>query len=182
MDANHGSVFETIGFTGLVLFGIGTAFYYLSQKQATAAYNTAESELYAATTGGKTVRWTHVWLEDFGVPIMDPVPMGKDNEATRVIAHAGKLTRNVQRIAIQTTELQSMVRLGIMALLRVDSEDNCADHFTKLLAAMAFIQHTSSMMGLRFITAHHHAATIACRNMEKERLWGNATVDVVLLT
>jgi hypothetical protein len=90
MDANHGSLFETIGYTGLVLFGIGTAFYYLSQKQATAAYNTAESELYAANTGGKTVKRTRVWLEDFGVPIMDPVPVGEDNEATWIIAHAGK--------------------------------------------------------------------------------------------
>ena len=42
MDANHGSVFETIGFTGLVLIGLGTAFYFLSQKQATVAYNTAD--------------------------------------------------------------------------------------------------------------------------------------------
>jgi hypothetical protein len=85
MDANHGSVFETIGFTDLVLFDIGMAFYYLSQKQVTAAYNTAESELYAATTGGNTVKWTHVWLEDFRVPIMEPIPMGEDNEDTRII-------------------------------------------------------------------------------------------------
>jgi hypothetical protein len=167
MDANHGSVFETIGFTGLVLISLGTAFYYLSQKQATAAYNTAESELYAATTGGKTVKWTRVWLEDFGVPLMAPVPMGEDNEATRIIAHAGKLTRNVRHIAIQTTELQSMVKLGIMALLRVGSADNRADHFTKLLPPSAFIQHTTSLMGVRFITAHH-AAMVARRNLEKK--------------
>jgi hypothetical protein len=95
--------------------------------------------------------------------------MGEDNEATRIIAHARKLTRNVRHIAIQTTELQSMVRLGIMALLRVGgSAANLADHFTKLLAAIAFISHTSSMMGLRFITTTHHTATIARRNMEKQ--------------
>ena len=110
---------------------------------------------------------SRVWLEDFGVPLMAPVPMGEDNEATRIIAHAGKLTRNVRHIAIQTTELQSMVKLGIMALLRVGSADNRADHFTKLLPPSAFIQHTTSLMGVRFITAHH-AAMVARRNLEKK--------------
>jgi hypothetical protein len=167
MDANHGSVFETIGFTGLVLIGLGTAFYFLSQKQATAAYNTAESELYAATTGGKTVIWTRVWFEDMGIPFSAPTPMGEDNEATRIIAHAGKLTCNVRCIAIQTTELQHMVKLGLMALLRVGSADNRADHFTKLLPAGAVVPHTASLMGLCFITAHH-AAMVARRNMEKK--------------
>ena len=166
MDANHGSVFETIGFTGLILIGLGTAFYFLSQKQATAAYNTAESELYAATTGGKTVKWTRVWFEDMGIPFSAPTPMGEDNEATHIIAHAGKLTRNVRHIAIQTTELQYMVKLGLMALHRVGSADNRSDHFTKLLPAGAFIPHTASLMGLHFIT-DHHAAIIARRNLAK---------------
>ena len=167
MDANHGSVFETIGFTGLVLLSMGTAFFFLSQKQATAAYNTAESELYAATTGAKTVKWIRVWVEDFGTPILAPVPMGEDNEAARLIAHAGKLTRNVRHIAIQTSELQQMVKQGILALLRVGSADNRADHFTKLLAPGPFLLHTAYMMGLRFITAHH-AAAIGRRNIGKK--------------
>jgi hypothetical protein len=166
MDANHGSVFETIGFTGLVLIGLGTAFYFLSKKQATAAYNTAESELYADTTGGKTVKWTRVWFEDMGIPFFAPTPMGEDNETNRIIAYAGKFTHDVRNIAIQTTELQHMVKLGLMALLRVDSADNRADHFTKLLRAAAFIPHTASLMGLYFIT-DHHAAVIACRNLAK---------------
>jgi hypothetical protein len=86
--------------------------------------------------------------------------------ATRIIAHAGKLTRNVRHITIQTTELQHMVKLGLMALHRVGSADNRSDHFTKLLPAGAFIPHTASLMGLRFIT-DHHAAVIARRNLAK---------------
>jgi hypothetical protein len=51
-----------------------------------------------------------------GIPFSAPTPMGEDNEATHIIAHAGKLARNVRHIAIQTTELQHMVKLGLMAL------------------------------------------------------------------
>jgi hypothetical protein len=157
MDANHGSVFETVGFTGVVLLALGTVFYYLSQKQATSAYNTAESELYAATSAGKFVKWLRVWMSDIGLPYTAPIPMGEDNEATRIIGHAGKLTRNVRHLAIQTNELQSIIGMGHMALRRVGSADNKADHCTKMLPDRAFHSHTSALMGERFITPLHLA-------------------------
>jgi hypothetical protein len=166
MDANHGSVFETVGFSGVVLLSLGTVFFFLSQKQATTAYKTEESELYAATAAGKVVKWVRVWMADMGIPFQDPIPMGEDNEATRIIGHAGKLTRNVRHIAIQTTELQSMIKLRLMALRRFGSANNKADHCTKLLAAAAFLLHTALLMGLRFITPHH-AAVLARRNTAK---------------
>jgi hypothetical protein len=59
-----------------------------------------------------------------------------------------------------------MIKLGLMALHRVGSAGNRSDHFTKLLPAGAFIPHTASLMGLRFIT-DHHAAVIARRNLAK---------------
>jgi hypothetical protein len=89
MDANHGSVFETFGFSGIVLLSLGTVFFFLSQKQATSAYNTAESELYAATAAGKIVKWVRVWMSDMGISFTDPIPMGEDNEAMRIIGHTG---------------------------------------------------------------------------------------------
>jgi hypothetical protein len=113
-----------------------------------------------------------------GIPFSAPTPMGEDNEATRIIAHAGKLTCNVRHIAIQTTELQHMVKLGLMALLCVGSADNRADHFTKLLPAGAFIPHTASLMGLRFIT-DHHATVIARHNLAKTWFF-RGTVSVTL--
>jgi hypothetical protein len=106
-------------------------------------------------------------MADMGIPFTDPIPIEEDNEATRIIRHAGKLTRNVRHIAIQTTELQSMIKLRLMALHGVGSADNKADHCTKLLAAAAFILHTAALlMGICFITAHH-AAVIARRNQGK---------------
>lgn len=58
MDANHGSVFETVGYLGILLMMLGTVVivYMSTKKQATAAYNTAESEMYAASDMGKLLK------------------------------------------------------------------------------------------------------------------------------
>jgi hypothetical protein len=51
MNANHGSVFETIGFlTGLVLIGLGTAFYFLSQKLAAFSVTAVSAVLVTAVS------------------------------------------------------------------------------------------------------------------------------------
>jgi hypothetical protein len=89
-------------------------------------------------------------------------------EATRIIGHAGKLTRNIRHITIQMMELQSMIKLHLMALRHVGSAVNKANHCTKLLAAAAaFLLHTALLMGIRFITAHHAAVLLAHRNQGK---------------
>jgi hypothetical protein len=68
--------------------------------------------------------------------------MGKGNEASRIIGqHAGHLMRNIQHIAIQMLELQSICGMGHMAMHQVGSSKNCSDHFTKLLGPTAFEPH-----------------------------------------
>jgi hypothetical protein len=103
-------------------------------------------------------------MSDIGLPYTAPIPMGEDNEATRIIGHAGKLTRNVRHLAIQTNELQSIIGMGHMALHCVASDDNKADHCTKMLPDRAFHSHTSALMGERFITSTplHLAELIRC--------------------
>ena len=57
VDASFGTIFEVVGFTGALISMLGTAIWWLCRKQATIAYNTAESELYAATDIGKFLEW-----------------------------------------------------------------------------------------------------------------------------
>jgi hypothetical protein len=107
-------------------------------------------------------------MMDFGVPYRDPIPMAEDNDTTRMIGHAGCLTRNVRHsIAIQTSELQSIISHRHMAMHRVDSANNHSDHFTKLLGPSAFEPHVQYMMGRRFITALH-AKVLEERNRPKD--------------
>ena len=51
--------------------------------------------------------------------------------------------------------VQKAVEELILALRRVGSEHNTADHFTKLLPQVPFNKHTNAMMGTRFLTRFH---------------------------
>ena len=42
-----------------------------------------------------------------------PIPIAEDNAATLIIAHSGKITRNVRHVAIKTLALQGLVRTKI---------------------------------------------------------------------
>jgi len=165
MDANHGSVFETVGFTGVLFMMIGTLIASISQKQATIAYNTAESELYAATDASKLAKWIRIWMLDIGLPYSGPIAVGEDNNACRLIAHGGKLTRNVRHIAIQTAALQQTIQEELIAMYGKPSQDNRADFFTKLLGAILFWEHSDHFMGVRFLTQKHREA-IRQRNLQ----------------
>jgi hypothetical protein len=55
VDAGFGSIYETIGFTGALILMFGSAVWWLCKKQATLAYSTTESELYAATEISKFI-------------------------------------------------------------------------------------------------------------------------------
>jgi hypothetical protein len=155
VDAGFGSIYETVGFTGAVILMSGTAVWWLCKKQATLAYSTTESELYAATEISKFVKWLRVLMADVGLPYHTAIVVGEDNEAARQIGHAGKVTRNVRHVVIQTAALQNDIASMKLALRRVGSSDNRSDHFTKLLPVVPFWTHTNAMMGARFLTKRH---------------------------
>ena len=67
------------------------------------------------------------------IPYHDAISIGEDNSAAQIIAHAGKLTRNVRHIATKTQALQENVRHGRVHFTQVSSAHNLADHFTKAL-------------------------------------------------
>ena len=52
----------------------------------------------------------YLLMEDIGLPFDGPIPVAEDNSATRIIAHTGKITRNVHHIALETISLQALVR------------------------------------------------------------------------
>jgi hypothetical protein len=155
VDAGFGSIYETVGFTGALILMFGTSIWSLCKKQATRVYITTESELYAATEISKFIKWLGILMADVGLPYRTAIVVGEDNVAAQQIGHAGKVTRNVRHVVIQTAALQNDIALMKLALRRVGSNDNHSDHFTKLLPLMPFWTHTNSMMSARFLTKHH---------------------------
>ena len=85
----------------------GTCVFTHCRKAATPAENTTEAEMDAANQLGRALRWMHLLMEDIGLPFDGPVPVAEDNSATRIIAHSGKITRNVRHIARKTISLHN---------------------------------------------------------------------------
>jgi hypothetical protein len=164
VDANlPGGIFEKTPFIGFAISMPGTCVFTHCRKAATPAENTTEAEMDAANQLGRALRWMHILMKDIGLPFDGPVPVAEDNSATRIIAHTGKITRNVRHIALKTLSLQSLVRERIALFRAVGSAHNKADHFTKALALPAFREHCPYLMGLRFITANHAAQVFQLR-------------------
>ena len=158
-DANFvGAVLDRLAYPGRVILINGTAIFTLCRKQSTTSYNTTEAELDAATTLSKHVLWLlRIYMEDISLPYHAPVPIGEDNSAAQIIAHAGKLTRNVRHIATKMQTLQEHVRHAHVSFHRFSSTCNLADHFTKALPFATLRAHCMTMMGYAFIDHLHQA-------------------------
>ncbi len=139
-DANFGgAVFDRQAYSGGVVMMNGTAVITVCCKQSTTAYNTTEAELDAVSTVVKRVLWLRAFMDDLGFTYSDAIFVGEDNTAAKMIAHAGKLTRNVRHIATKTMALQEHVRHErVIFGFLVTSKLNCADHFTKALLHQLF--------------------------------------------
>ena len=67
-------------------------------------------------------------MSDLGLPFQGPIPIAEDNAATRIIAHSGKVTRNVRHVAIKTLALQGLVRNEIAVFNAIGTENNRSLH------------------------------------------------------
>jgi hypothetical protein len=84
----------------------------------------------------------------------------------RILAHSGKITQNVQHIAIKTLALQGLVRNEIAVFNVIGTDNSRLDHFTKPLPYPAFQNHILAMMGMQFLT-QAHAILMLQRNQEE---------------
>jgi hypothetical protein len=167
VDANlPGGLYERMATSGGSIEMGGTTVIHICQKQEAMAENSTEAELAAAAFLGKILRWLVLFMSDLGLPFQGPIPIAEDNSATRIIAHSGKVTRNVRHVAIKTLALQGLVRNEIAVFNAVGTAYNRADHFTKPLPFTAFRNHVLIMMGIRFITKQHAEMT-RFRNLEE---------------
>jgi hypothetical protein len=156
VDANlPGGIFKKTPYLGFAVSMSGTCVFPFCRKCDTATENTTEAEMTACNHLGKALRWLHLFMDDLGLAFDGPIPVAEDNAATRIIAHTGKLTRNVCHIALKSISLQTLVQERIVMFRAIGSANNRADHFTKALPLPAHCEHCCELMGLHFITSCH---------------------------
>jgi hypothetical protein len=162
-----GGLHERMATTGGSIEMGGTTVVPIAHKQDVMAENSTEAEIDAAVYLGKILRWLVLFMSDLGLPFQGPIPTAEDNAATRIIAHSGKITRDVRHVAIKTLALQALVRNKTAVFNAIGTANNRADHFTKLLPLPAFRAHITFMMGICFLTRAH--ATLTEERNKEER-------------
>jgi hypothetical protein len=123
------------------------------------ADNSTIAEIGATNLTIKSIHWLRLFMAH--IDLHGHIPVAKDNAATRIIAHAGKTTKYVHHVAIQTLNLQHAVRNLIVYFCQVETAQNCSDHFTKALPLHAHRKLCLYRLGIRFITPEHAALVLA---------------------
>ena len=101
-------------------------------KSSTAAEYVALSEVVSE------IRVMLNLMKDFNVKVEKPVNVYEDNSGAIAIAKYGNLTKNSKYIEVHYHYINECYENGIINIVKVDSEYNIADIFTKALGRSKF--------------------------------------------
>ena len=104
-----------------------------SKKQAMVALSTVEAEYVALTRGSKQAMWMYSFLEELDMPQTRPATLYCDNTGATALAKDAKGHARVKHINIREHYIRERVEANDIEVLRVESSNNLADIFTKIL-------------------------------------------------
>lgn len=128
----------------------GGAIVWRSIKQSCIADSTMEAEYVAASEASKEAVWLRKFLMSLEViPGMDkPITLYCDNTAAIANTKDSRHHKRSKHIDRKYHLIRGFVESGDVAVVKIASEDNLADPFTKTLVARVFERHIESM-GMR---------------------------------
>ncbi|GJX16391.1 retrotransposon protein, putative, ty1-copia subclass [Tanacetum coccineum] len=125
-----------------------------SSKQSTTAMSTTEAEYVAALEAVIETVWIRKFILGLGkVPtINEPIKMFCDNSAVLLIANESGVQKGARHYHRRYHYVRECIELGEINLLKVHTDDNLADPFTKALPKGKLTQHARSI-GLRLASS-----------------------------
>ncbi|GJR38489.1 retrotransposon protein, putative, ty1-copia subclass [Tanacetum coccineum] len=154
-DANCDAGFETDrddtkSQTGYVFVLNGGAVDWKSSKQSTTAMSATESEYIAASEAAMEAVWIRKFISGLGIvpTINEPLNMYCDNSAAVHYANEPGVQKGARHYQRRYHYVRECVELGEIRILKVHTDNNLADPFTKALSNRKLTQHARGM-GLR---------------------------------
>ncbi|GJS07197.1 retrotransposon protein, putative, ty1-copia subclass, partial [Tanacetum coccineum] len=141
---------DTKSQTGYVFVLNGGAVDWKSSKQSTIAMSATESEYIAASEAAMEAVWIRKFISGLGIvpTINEPLNMYCDNSAAIHYANEPGVQRGARHYHRRYHYVRECVELGEIRILKVHTDNNLADHFTKALSNRKLTQHARSI-GLR---------------------------------
>ncbi|GJV22237.1 hypothetical protein Tco_1371257 [Tanacetum coccineum] len=133
--------------TGYVFVLNGGAVDSKSSKQSTIAMSATEAEYIAASEAAMEAVWIRKFISGLGIipTINEPIKMFCDNSTALLIANEPGVQRGARHYHKRYHYVRECIVLGEINLLKVYTDDNLADPFTKALPKGKVTQHARSM-------------------------------------
>ena len=148
-DSDHGADPEKRrSVTGNVVMLANAAVLWTLHAQKTIANSSTEAEYMAVSDCSKQVMWLKHMFKELGMPL-SKIPIYSDNNGAIFISNNPVQERRMKHIDIKHHYIRQCIEDGDVEVLRVDTNDNIADIFTKPLGAIKFIKFRDQL-GLEF--------------------------------
>ncbi|GJS19765.1 retrotransposon protein, putative, ty1-copia subclass [Tanacetum coccineum] len=118
-----------------------------SSKQSTTAQHATEAEYIAASEAAKEAIWIRKFIDELGVvPSNDyPLKMNYDNSTAIIMAKESGIQKGVRHFKRKYHYVRECIETGKIDIVKVHTDDNLADPFTKALAGPKLTGHARSM-------------------------------------
>ncbi|GKD75416.1 hypothetical protein Tco_1333698 [Tanacetum coccineum] len=145
---------DTKSQTGYVFILHGGVVDWKSSKQSTTAMSATEAEYIAASKAAMEAVWIRKFISGLGIvpTINEPIRMFCDNSAALHFANEPGVQKGARHYHRRYHYVRESIALGEIRFLKVHTDDNLADPFTKALPKGKLTQHARSM-GLRLASS-----------------------------
>ena len=110
-----------------------------SQRQKTVSLSTTEAEYIAASEAVKEAIWLKGIINEMDIPLtIEGVPLHIDNNSALKLTKNAEYHARTKHINVKFHFIREQVCNGTIVPIRVDTEDNLADIFTKPLPRVRF--------------------------------------------
>ncbi|GKA11044.1 retrotransposon protein, putative, ty1-copia subclass [Tanacetum coccineum] len=134
---------DTKSQTGYVFILNGDAVDWKSSKQSTTAMSATKAEYIAALEAAMKVVWIRKFISGLGIvpTINEPIGMFCDNSAALHFANEPGVQKGTRHYHRRYHYVRECIALGEIRFLKVHTDDNLADPFTKALPKGKLTQH-----------------------------------------
>ncbi|GKE14920.1 hypothetical protein Tco_1422497 [Tanacetum coccineum] len=143
---------DTKSQTGYVFVLNGGAIVWKSSKQSNTAQHATvtEAKYIAASEAAKEAVWIRKFIDELGIlPLNDyPIKMNCNNSAAIIIAKESGIQKGARHFQRKYHYVRERIKTGKIDIVKVHTDENLADPFTKALTGPKLTRHARSM-GLR---------------------------------
>ena len=133
-----GDIVDRKSTTGYVIRMNGNTIFWKSKKQDIVTKSSTEAEYVALSVCVSEVKLIRDLLNEFGIEIKNAIRIYEDNAGAISISKYGNLTRNSKYIETHFHFVNENYLKGIINVVKIESEENPADIFTKSLGRIKF--------------------------------------------